>query len=125
MVAVELPLSRALITYRIACDNAASRTYGTRKCSTHSPNADRPGSISDDLRREFLEQGCPLINEQRPRRRLIEAYPPLALVKLANAPERLPYKAGKARVSWKHREPVERLQELLRGWRGIISQLEE
>ncbi|MGE3128000.1 MAG: DUF429 domain-containing protein [Fimbriimonadaceae bacterium] len=124
LVAVDMPLSHAAITCRRVSDNMVSQAYGALKCSTHSPSADRPGQISDDLRRSFEELGYPIVTKLPARHGLIEVYPHPALIELTNAPERLPYKAGKSRVYWKHLAPAERRAEVLRVWECIISRLE-
>jgi predicted RNase H-like nuclease len=49
LVAVDMPLARSAIEGRRVSDNCVSRAYGARKCGTHTPSANRPGRISDDV----------------------------------------------------------------------------
>lgn len=60
VVAVDMPLTLSPIVGRRASDNAVSKAYGGRKCGTHSPSAQRPGYISDQLRELFYRAGYPL-----------------------------------------------------------------
>ena len=76
-----MPLSRKPITGRRASDDAVSRAYGSRHCSTHTPNTVRPGRISDELTEGFGAAGYPLLtlaNAEPPG--LVEVYPHPALV---------------------------------------------
>ncbi len=52
-----MPMSRHRITGRRGCDNKISESYGGQGAGTHSASAERPGTISDDLRAEFEDQG--------------------------------------------------------------------
>lgn len=96
LVAIDMPLSRVPITARRAADNAVSAAYGARHCGTHTPSATRPGRISDDLTVAFAAAGYPLRTTGKPEQGLVEVYPHPALVELACAPRRLPYKQGKS-----------------------------
>jgi predicted RNase H-like nuclease len=100
LVAIDMPLAHEPITARRAADNAVSRAYGARKCGTHSPSALRPGLMSDRLKGEFELAGYPLQTTAISPPGLIEVYPHPALVELAKAQERLPYKAFKLRTYW-------------------------
>ncbi|MEZ2407325.1 DUF429 domain-containing protein [Bosea sp. RCC_152_1] len=124
LVAIDMPLSRAPITARRAADNAVSTAYGARHCSTHTPSAVRPGRISDDLTASFAAAGYPLLTGGTPEHALIEVYPHPALVELARADRRLPYKAGKARAYWPMLPPAERRTNLLSMWDLIVALLE-
>jgi predicted RNase H-like nuclease len=88
LVGIDMPLALAPIVGRRGCDNAVSKAYGARKCGTHTP-ATRPGPVSDDLTRGFMEAGYPLLTRIAARPGVIEVYPHPALVELAGAPERL------------------------------------
>jgi predicted RNase H-like nuclease len=125
LIAVDMPLAQSAITGRRASDNAVSRAYGGRKCSTHSPNAIRPGRISDDLREGFGLAGYPLRTGDAEPPSLIEVYPHPALVELAGAPQRLPYKARKVRRYWPSITPAERRVRLLAQWAAIVALLED
>lgn len=125
VVAIDMPLSNEPITERRSSDNAVSRAYGGRKCSTHTPSATRPGPISDALREEFHGRGYPLQTTSPAAPGLYEVYPHPALVELAGAAERLPYKASKARKYWPTVSPSERRSNLFAEWRKIAAVLEE
>jgi predicted RNase H-like nuclease len=47
LVAIDMPLAHAPIVGRRASDKAVSQAYGARKCGTHTPNALRPGRLSE------------------------------------------------------------------------------
>lgn len=95
LVAIDMPLARSPIVGRRTSDNAVSRAYGGRKCGTHTPSTSRPGRISSDLREAFERAGYPLLTDTIAPLGAIEVYPHPALVELAGASERLPYKALK------------------------------
>lgn len=120
LVAIDMPMSLEPITSRRPADNAVSRAYGARKCSTHIPSALRPGLISDELRAGFASAGYPLLTSAITSPGLIEVYPHPALVELATARERLPYKISKVRTYWPHLRPDERRLMLLAEWRQIV-----
>jgi predicted RNase H-like nuclease len=124
LVAVDMPMARRPIVSRRRSDVAVSSAYGARKCATHSPSAERPGQIGDQLREDFGQLGYPLLTEVPADKGLIEVYPHPALVELANAGERLKYKASRARLYWPELTPVLRRQNLLLEWRKIAGLLE-
>jgi predicted RNase H-like nuclease len=100
LVAVDMPLARSPTVGRRTSDDAVSRAYGGRKCGTHTPSALRPGRMSDGLREGFERAGYPLLTNTIAQSGVIEVYPHPALVELAGASERLPYKASKVRSYW-------------------------
>ena len=106
-------------------DNALSKAFGARQCGTHSPSAERPGAISDDLREGFSVEGYPLQTTAISPPGLIEVYPHPALVILADAPKRLPYKLSRIRAYWRESKPSERRAFLLQEWARIIDLLED
>jgi predicted RNase H-like nuclease len=124
LVAIDMPLARTPIVGRRASDNAVSRAYGARKCGTHTPSALRPGRISDELREGFERAGYQLLTDAITPLGVIEAYPHPALVELAGASKRLPYKASKVRSYWPTATPLERRICLYRQWREIVVLLE-
>lgn len=124
IVAIDMPLARSPITQRRFADNAVSRAYGGRKCSTHTPNATRPGRISDCLTSSFAEAGFHLATEAITPRCLIEVYPHPALVELLSAPERIPYKVAKAPKYWPGVPASDRRRRLLMHWRTIVDGLD-
>ncbi len=128
LVAIDIPLARHPIDRRRFSDNAISKAYGARNCGTHTPNPSRPGQISDDLRRGFERKGYPLqtaiVAPALIAPGLIEVYPHPALVELASASSRLPYKASKVRSYWPLDTPNQRRVRLYRQWRKIETLLE-
>ena len=124
IVAVDMPLSLEPITTRRVSDNQVSSAYGARQCGTHTPNAVRPGPISDNLRQDFETLGYHLATTDVKVPGLIEVYPHPALVELMDAPKRLPYKYGKTRNYWPTDTIVQRRAKLFDVWRSIIAHLE-
>lgn len=124
IVAVDMPLARSSITTRRVSDNAVSAAYGSRHASTHTPNATRPGAISDRLRDQFAAQGYPLQVKRTVSKGLIEVYPHPALIELLRADRRLPYKAGKVRSYWPLLTVPQRRAELLSQWSTILGALD-
>lgn len=123
IVAIDMPLSLSPITCRRVSDDAVSRAYGARHCSTHTPSVTRPGRISDDLREGFEAAGFPLRTTTANESGLLEVYPHPALVELAGAPRRLPYKAGKVRKYWPTESRAGRRALLLEQWDTIAGLL--
>jgi predicted RNase H-like nuclease len=124
LVAIDMPLALTPIVGRRGCDDAVSKAYGARKCGTHTPSATRPGPVSDDLTRGFMEAGYPLLTRIAAPPGVIEVYPHPALVELAGAPERLRYKASKVRTYWRQATAPERRDLLYREWARIVALLE-
>ncbi|MCO5296816.1 MAG: DUF429 domain-containing protein [Fimbriimonadaceae bacterium] len=124
LVAIDMPLSLQPITCRRESDNAVSRAYGGRKCSTHTPSSLRPGRMSDALRGGFHLEGYPLQTSSIQSPGLIEVYPHPALLELALAPERVPYKSAKVRKYWPALTPPERKARLIVEWTNIIGHLD-
>jgi predicted RNase H-like nuclease len=124
LVAIDMPLGMTPIVGRRTCDDLISKTYGARKCGTHTPSVSRPGRISDDLRARFDAAGYPLLTRGIASPGVIEVYPHPALVELANAAERLPYKASKVAKYWPSATPVQRRALLYGEWARIVQLLE-
>lgn len=125
LVAIDMPLARSPIVGRRCSDDAVSKAYGARQCGTHSPSALRPGRISDDLRKGFEQAGYPLCTDKIACPGIVEVYPHPALVELAGAEKRLPYKVAKVRSYWPHSTPSERRGQLYRQWTKIIAALDK
>ena len=124
LVAIDMPLSRVPITGRRCSDNAISSAYGSRHCATHSPSSVWPGVISDQLRAAFTDAGYPLLTGEFRSPGLIEVYPHPALVELAQAPRRLPYKSQKIGKYWPDMAPDERRSRLMGQWSHIVGLLD-
>jgi predicted RNase H-like nuclease len=125
LVAIDIPLARSPILGRRVSDNAVSRAYGGRKAATHTPNALRPGPLSEHLRQTFDRAGYPLLTSKMAPMGLIEVYPHPALVELAGASIRLLYKASKVRSYWPNATRIERCVLLYRQWSEIVTLLEK
>lgn len=114
VVALDIPLSNEEINGRRLCDNEISRVYATRKASTHSPNVNRPGPISNNIRDQLSESGfklalesgmlCPIF---------MEIYPHTAIIELFNLEERLKYKVSRRSKYWPQLSPEERIREII------------
>jgi len=78
-ISVDVPLATSPITSRRAADTAISSRFGPKGCAVHSPSAERPGAIADQLRANFAALGVPLhTNGSDPAApALIECYPPM------------------------------------------------
>lgn len=124
LVAVDMPLATVPITGRRLSDNLISSEYGARHASTHTPSSARPGKISDELREDFGRVGFPLATTALVNRSLIEVYPHPALIELATAQRRLPYKVSKIRKYWPDEKPEMRRQNLVEVWKGIVTLLD-
>ena len=59
-VSVDMPLAMSPITRRRAADTAISSRFRPKGCAVHSPSADRPGAIADQLRDDCAALGYPL-----------------------------------------------------------------
>ena len=59
-VSVDMPLASTPITRRRAADTAISSRFGPKGCAVHSPSAEHPGAIADQLRANFAVLGYPL-----------------------------------------------------------------
>ncbi|MCV9961959.1 DUF429 domain-containing protein [Pararhizobium sp. BT-229] len=125
IVAVDMPLAMTPIIDRRTSDNMISKVYGgTKQAGTHSPNEMRPGKLSDELRMGFARVGYPLSVSMPTGRALIEVYPHPALIELAGAVKRLPYKHSKLAKYWKDVVPGARREKLLEVWSQIIGLLD-
>jgi predicted RNase H-like nuclease len=124
LVAIDMPLALNPVTKRRTSDDKVSAAYGGRKCGTHSPSAERPGSISDALLAEFQRAGYALQTTSIASPGLIEVYPHPALVELFSANERLPYKFAKTRSYWPNLIIAERRGSLCSQWRQIVERLD-
>ena len=125
LVAIDMPLSHVPITGRRCSDNAISIAYGSRHCATHSPSSVWPGVISDQLRAAFTDAGYPLLTSEIRSRGLIEVYPHPALLELAEAPRRLPYKSQKIGKYWPDVALEKRRSNLMAQWSSIINLLDK
>jgi len=127
-VSVDMPLATTPITSRRAADTAISSRFGPKGCAVHSPSAERPGAIPDQLRADFAALGYPLHtngNEQAAPA-LIECYPHVALLALLTRDYRVPYKVSRSGQYWKAEQlsRSERIERLLEHFRAIRTGLD-
>lgn len=116
MVTVDMPVSRSPITGRRVADNAISRAFGARGCSTHSPSTDRPGEVGAHLTTHLFERGYELLTTSSDRRRgcvLVEVYPHPALLVLMQRDYQVPYKVSRRNKYWKDVPPAQRKSNLV------------
>ena len=128
-IAVDMPLATTPITGRRAADNAIASRYGPSGCAVHSPSADRPGPIADQLRADCSSLGYRLhtsTGKPQPFPALIEVYPHVALLALLNRNYRLPYKVSRSSQYWKTEQlsRSERIQRLLQEFEAIKAGLD-
>ena len=128
-VSVDMPLATTPITSRRAADTAISSRFGPRGCAVHSPSADRPGAIADQLRADFAALGYPLhtSGSDQAAPALIECYPHVALLALLDRNYRVPYKVSRSGQYWKaqHLSRRERIERLLDQFQAIKAGLDE
>lgn len=116
IVAVDMPLSIVPFSSRRQADQAISKTFGGRGCSTHSPSITRPGSLGTKLMADLTNAGYPLLTSSvmmplKPG--TIEVFPHPALLILLNRAYRVPYKVSKSSKYWKGTTVASRIDNLL------------
>lgn len=132
-IALDIPLANGPIMGRRACDNAISSNYGGRGASTHSPSAERPGPISQDIHTQLTGLGYTLAlkpGQQGPV--FLEVYPHTVILELFKLKYRMPYKVSKRGRYWpelsapeKIREAVLQLNRLLDYLRPWFTNIDE
>lgn len=123
LIAIDMPLCELPIAGRRAADQMVSQIYGARGASTHSPSAERPGSLSDKIRRDLALKEYHLRHAGRPDGKLAEVYPHPALIEFMRAPRRLPYKIQRSRKYWPGIPPELRRNNLISEWARILDAL--
>ena len=128
-VSVDMPLATTPITSRRAADTAISSRFGPKGCAVHSPSAERPGAIADELRSDFADLGVPLHTNGSDLKApaLIECYPHVALLALLKRDYRVPYKVSRSGQYWKAEQLSrhERMERLLDQFRAIKTGLDD
>lgn len=102
VVALDMPIARGPFSTRREADNAISRAFGSRACSTHSPTADRPGAMGRALTTDLEALGF-TVATTAPRsgtKHALEVYPHTALLTLLGRARRVPYKSGNSTKYW-------------------------
>ena len=125
LVAVDMPIALSPFSGRRLADDEVSRAFGRRKCSTHSPSADRPGQLGEELRKELAAVDYRLKTSSMlsPLRSLIEVYPHPALLSLLEREERVRYKVSKSRKYWRVESVPTRIRNLLSEFTAIYTAL--
>ena len=128
-VSVDMPLATTPITSRRAADTAIASRFGPRGCAVHSPSAERPGAIADQLRADCAALGYSLHtnNSDQAGPSLIECYPHVALLALLKRDYRLPYKVSRSGQYWKAEKLTrsERIERLLEQVQAIKAGLDQ
>ena len=128
-VSVDMPLATTPITSRRAADTAISSRFGPKGCAVHSPSAERPGAMADQLRDDFAALGVPLHTNGRDQAfpALIECYPHVALLALLTRNYRVPYKVSRSGQYWKAEQlsRSERIERLLEQFQAIKEGLDQ
>ncbi len=128
-VSVDMPLATTPITSRRAADTAISSRFGPKGCAVHSPSAERPGAIADQLRADFEALGVPLHTSSGDPAApaVIECYPHVALLALLKRDYRMPYKVSRSAQYWKAEKLTrsERIERLLEQFQAIKASLDE
>lgn len=101
-----------------------SSLYGARHASTRTQSVTRPGKLNDQLRIGFNDTGYPLGVEDPAGRALIEVYPHPAIIELAEAERRLPYKTSRKGKYWREKAPGARREMLIEVGRQIVGLLD-
>ena len=128
-VSVDMPLATTPIISRRAADTEISRRFGPRGCAVHSPSAERPGALADQLRADFAAHGYPLhtSGSDPAAPALIECYPHVALLALLKREKRVPYKVSRSGKYWKDEQLTrhERIERLLDQFQRIKAGLDQ
>ena len=122
-VSIDMPLSLEPITGRRTADDAISKAFGAKGCSTHTPSSTRPGAISDGLRKSLAGLGYRLAVSKPGAATVIEVYPHPALLCLLDRDYRVPYKVGKSRIYWPGLTVNQRTDKLITKFRSIYDGL--
>jgi predicted RNase H-like nuclease len=126
LVAIDMPLASESITQRRAADDAISKRYGAKGCSTHSPTIERPGTIAESIYRGLIDLNFRHVTSHPAhddRKIFIEMYPHPALVTLMNADYRIPYKVSKSTRYWPNTCAKDRKTKLLESFAEIVEKL--
>lgn len=128
LIALDIPLAHSKIESRRASDSAISKVFGGRGCSTHSPNRERPGRISDALMSQLNSAGYVLETVGRNSQaslRAIEVYPHPALLTLLKRDYRVPYKVSNSSKYWKGESVPDRIERILEEFTNIYDALSD
>ncbi|HEX9736150.1 MAG TPA: DUF429 domain-containing protein [Thermoanaerobaculia bacterium] len=122
IVTLDMPVATQRFSSRRVADDAISAEFGSRWCSTHTPNTARPGLLGARLSSAIFASGYELATTATAvaeTKRLIEVYPHPAMLSLLQRPRRIPYKVGKSRKYWPQLMIRDRIAALLREFEAI------
>lgn len=125
LVTLDMPVATEAFSSPRAADDAISNQFGSRWCSAHTPNANRPGPLGALLSREFFGAGFPLetTSPLKGAPALIEVYPHPALLSLLKRERRVPYKVSKSTKYWPKSDVSSRVTALLAEFRTMHAAL--
>jgi predicted RNase H-like nuclease len=113
LIALDIPLAPERIKARRECDSQISRNYGKYGASTHSPNEERPGVISEIIFKQLLESGFDWNGDAKKNKSFIEVYPHTAIIELFKYKYRFPYKVQKRLKYWPKDTPEQRYKNIV------------
>lgn len=125
IVAVDMPVATVPIESRRCADDEVSAEFGSRWCSAHTPNPERPGPLGLAFSTALVAAGYPISTktEHHYTCRLLEVYPHPALLSLLARPRRVPYKVSKSTKYWPGCSIAERIESLLTEFNQIAQAL--
>jgi predicted RNase H-like nuclease len=126
LITIDMPVATVPFSTRRVADDAISAQFGSRWCSTHTPNASRPGPLGARLSSDVRASGYELATTATPTakaKRLIEVYPHPALLSLMKRARRVPYKVSKSRKYWPGSNVGDRISALLVEFEAIYCEL--
>lgn len=135
LIAVDLPVSRKIVTGYREADRQTTRAFSKYGCPVHSPNPDRPGEWGEELMSVMRNHGFEVQGTgESIQERICEVYPHTVCLDIVRAGYRVPYKIQRATKYFPDLTPPERkdaiaesIDDLLEGIshqvRGIPSEL--
>ena len=126
LITIDMPIAKGVITHRRVADDAVSKEFGAKGCSTHSPTAVRPGELGHRISQRFIELGFPVAVQSTPVGTvpaLAEVYPHPALLALLSKDFRYKYKVANAGKYWPDKSPEQRKRKLVKNWRRVLVKL--
>jgi predicted house-cleaning noncanonical NTP pyrophosphatase (MazG superfamily)/predicted RNase H-like nuclease len=112
-IALDIPLSPTPIKGRRAAENLISKKYAKKDASTHSPNEERPGLISQLIFEQLESCEFNFAYKYIEEPVFIEVYPHTAIIELLNLEKRLPYKVHKKNKYWPKASVEERNNNII------------
>jgi predicted RNase H-like nuclease len=128
VVTVDMPIATNEIHGRREADNAVSRAYGARGCSTHSPSSTRPGALGRRLSEQCAALGFSIATTTTDVGHtpvVAEVYPHPALLSLLHEEYRVEYKVSRSASYWRdeRKSPEERKHLIVDQWRRVYDEI--